>query len=193
MGARDVKKGAGAVWISPETDFDIFEADELFWFVEHKEKTETRENTYIMVIISRKPRQIVGFGVEKSKSAQDLQKVVDAAPPARYYCTDGNFSYTEVAFPGRHIRNAYDKGDTHNVESINADLRDYIAGLARRRRCFFRKLETLRAVLTLFANAYNRFGAYKQKYRSLAFHKPTTQSKHLHKWSELKLGLVNFV
>ena len=193
MGAGGVKKRDGVVWISSGTDFAVFEADELFWYIEHKENTETRENTYIMILMSRKPRQIIAFAVDKSKSAKELQKLIDAAPPARYYCTDGNYSYTEVVFPGRHIRNAYDKSDTHNVESVNADLRDYIAGLARRRRCFFRKLETLRAVLTLFVNAYNRFGAYKQKYQTPTVHKPTTQSKHLHKCSELKLGLVNFI
>jgi IS1 family transposase len=193
LGKRNCKKGAGGVWISPATDFGAFEADEVFWFIEHKERTETRENTYIMVLMSREPRQIVAFAVEKSKSAEELQKVVDAAPPAHYYYTDGNYSYRDVAFPGIHMRNQFDKSDTHNVESVNADLRDYIAGLGRRRRCFFRKLETLRAVLTVFANAYNRFGAYKRKYSVPIVHRPTSMSKHLHNMRDLKLGLLNFI
>jgi IS1 family transposase len=49
----------------------------------------------------------------------------------------------------------------HNVESVNADLRHYIAGLRRKSRCFFRSLETMRAVLTVLINAYNKFGHAK--------------------------------
>ncbi|MCL2023950.1 MAG: hypothetical protein FWG82_06245, partial [Oscillospiraceae bacterium] len=64
-----------------------------------------------------------------------------------------------------HVRNCRDKSDTHNVESINADLRCFIAGLQRRSRCFPRKLETLRSVLEVFVDAYNRFGVAKAKYR----------------------------
>jgi len=166
--------------------------DELYWFVERKEKTETRENTYIIVLVSREPRQIVAFAVDKSKAAKILQSVVDVAPTAEHYATDGYFAYLDVLFPGHHIRNVYDKSDTHNVESVNTDLRGYIAGLARRSRCFFRKNETLRAVLTIFANAYNRYGAYKLKYRIPVKHKPTSTGK-LHKWRTPTLGVVDFV
>ena len=42
-------------------------------------------------------------------------------------------------------------------ERIFIELRQYIPILARRSRCFPRSLETLRAVLELFAYAYNRF------------------------------------
>ena len=62
-------------------------------------------------------------------------------------------------------KNIFDKEDTHNVESINADLRHYIHGLHRRSRCFYRTLETFNAVLWLFVNAYNKFGEAKLKYR----------------------------
>jgi hypothetical protein len=51
------------------------------------------------------------------------------------------------------------------VEGVNADLRHYIPILARRSRCFPRKLETLRAVLEVFVEAYNRFGTAKMKFR----------------------------
>ena len=37
--------------------------------------------------------------------------------------------------------------------------------LARRSRCFARKLETLYAVVAVFVDAYNRFGMAKYKYR----------------------------
>ena len=90
--------------------------------------------------------------------------MVDEAPPAGNYYTDGGATYPDVDFIGRHGRNVRDRSDTHEVESVNADLRHWIAGLRRRSRCFFRKLETLRAVLHVFVNAYNRFGEAKLRW-----------------------------
>jgi hypothetical protein len=70
-----------------------------------------------------------------------------------------------VVYHGRHVRNCRDKSDTHNVESVNADLRHYIPILRRRSRCFPRKIETLKAVLEVFAEAYNAFGIAKMNFR----------------------------
>ena len=70
-----------------------------------------------------------------------------------------------MVYPGRHIRNVSNKNDTFTVEGVNADLRHYIPVLRRRSRCFPRKLETLRAVIEVFAEAYNEFGVAKMKFR----------------------------
>ena len=112
------------MWISGKP-VDTYELDELYWFIEKKAKTETRENVYLMTMISREPRQIVSFDVQTDKKAFRLQGVTDNAPWAKNYCTDGNLTYLDVIIPGRHIRNVRDKCDTCNVESINADLRHY--------------------------------------------------------------------
>ena len=150
----------------PEDNFlSIYELDELYWYVERKPRTETRENVYLLTMVSREPRQIVGFDVAFDKSPQRIQAMVDAAPPAASYCTDGFLGYVDVVYPGRHVRNIHDKSDTCTVESVNADLRHYIPVLARKRRCFARKLETLRAVVEVYVEAYNRFGRAKHKYR----------------------------
>jgi hypothetical protein len=71
----------------------------------------------------------------------------------------------DVVYPGRHIQNSRDKSDTFTVEGVNADLRHYIPVLARRSRCFARNLETLRAVIDVFVDAYNRFGVAKMNFR----------------------------
>ena len=118
-----------------------------------------------MTMVSRFPRQIVGFQVGRSIRALSIQRMVDAAPEAENYFTDGGMVYLDVDFMGKHRRNIRDKRDTYIIEGINADLRHYIAGLRRRSRCFFRRLETLKAVLTLFINAYNKFGQAKENYR----------------------------
>ena len=144
---------------------NCLELDELYWFIERKPRTETRENVYVMTMVSREPRQIAGFDVAFDKSPARIQQIVDSAPGAEQYCTDGWSGYADVIYPGKHIWNTHDKSDTFTVEGVNADLRHYIPLLARRSRCFARTLDTLRAVLEVFVDAYNRFGAAKHAYR----------------------------
>ena len=94
-------------------------------------------------MVSRKPRQIVGHIVSRDKMPSTIQQMVDTAPEAKQYCTDGYYGYLDVVFPGKHIFNVHNKKDTFTVESVNADLRHYIPTLARRSRCFPRKLDNL--------------------------------------------------
>ena len=141
--------------------------DELYWFLERKPRTETRENVYIMTMVSRTPRQIVGYAVSTDKTSETIQRMVDAAPDAKYYCTDGYSGYLDVIFPGKHIFNIHNKSDTFTVKGVNADLRHYIPTLARRSRCFPRKLQNLQAVLSVFVRAYNRFGFEKARFLSI--------------------------
>ena len=152
-------------WKVPD-HLETAELDELYWFLERKPHTETRENIYIMTMVSRNPRQIVAHRVSTDKFSRTIQSMVDSAPEAKKYCTDGYFGYLDVVFPGKHIFNIHNKNDTFTVEGVNADLRHYIPTLARRSRCFPRKLENLQAVLNVFVRAYNRFGAQKSRYRS---------------------------
>ena len=146
-----------------------------------------------MTMISREPRQIVGFDVQFDKGAFRLQGIVDNGPEAENYSTDGNMSYLDVVFPGKHIRNVRDKRDTHIIESVNADLRHYISGLARRSRCFYRSLETLQAVLEVFIDAYNKYGEAKLKYRVPVIHKDPNNTKHLHKFRDLPFCILDFL
>ena len=150
---------------NPKANYHISEVDELYWFVGQKGSSETRENCYVIPIVSRQPQQIVGIDAAFDKSPERIQALVDAAPPAENYCTDGWIGYVDVIYPGKHIRNVHNKNDTFTVESVNADLRHYIPILRRRSRCFPRKLETLRAVLEVFSDAYNAFGVAKMNFR----------------------------
>jgi len=154
----------------PESSQQIFnncyELDELYWFIGEKARTETRENVYLMTMVSREPRQIMGFDVAYDKSPERIQAIVDSAPWAKRYCTDGYWGYVDIIYPGEHIRNIRDKSDMFTVEGVNSDLRCYIPLLARRRRCFARKLETLYAVVAVFVDAYNAFGMAKMRWRA---------------------------
>lgn len=146
-------------------NYQNLELDELYHFVERKGSSETRENTYVITMVSRLPRQLVGVDVAFDKSPARIQAIVDSAPEAENYCTDGFWGYVDVVYPGRHVRNVHNKNDTFTVESVNADLRHYIPILRRRSRCFPRSLDTLRAVLEVFADAYNAFGVAKMMFR----------------------------
>jgi len=160
---------------------DCLELDELYWFIGQKAKTETRENVYLITMVNREPRQIAGFDVAFDKSPERIQAIVDHAPYAERYCTDGYFGYIDIIYPGWHVRNVRDKSDTFTVEGVNADLRHYIPILARRSRCFARTLETLRSVVNVFVEAYNKFGAAKSKWRQI------------HSSKELPFGIVDFL
>jgi hypothetical protein len=165
----------------------------MYWFVEKKAKTETRENVYLMTMICPEPRMIVGFEVAMDKGAVHIQDIVDSAPWAEKYATDGYNGYLNVIFPGEHVRNIHNKRDTHNVESINADLRAYIPVLARRSRCFCRSLETLQAIIEVFVDAYNAFGQAKLKYRVPVIHKSPVHPKHLHMFRDPTCSILDFL
>jgi len=179
------------LWKSGELG-SAYELDELYWFIKKKAETESRENVYLMTMICPEPRRIVGFEVAMDKSAVHVQTIVDSAPEADFYRTDGNVGYLDVVFPGDHVRNIRDKKDTHNVESINADLRHYIPVLARRSRCFCRSAETLRAVVEVFVDAYNAFGMAKLKRRVPVAHSSSEHTKHLHKFRDPTCSILDF-
>jgi len=162
-------------------DYHILELDELYWFVKRKARTKTRENVYLMTMVSRLPRQIVGFDVARDKSPERIQTIVDNAPTSKTYCSDGYLGYIDVVYPGEYVRNVRNKNDTFTVEGVNADLRHYIPILARRSRCFARTIETLYAVIDVFVEAYNKFGAAKMRYRAS------------HKKGEIPFALVDFL
>ena len=165
----------------PQVFHGCYELDELYWFVERKAKTETRENVYLMTMVSRLPRQIVGFDAAFDKSPERIQSMVDSAPWAKAYFSDGWSGYKDVAYPGKYTQNFRNKNDTFTVEGVNADLRCYIPILARRSRCFARKLETLYAVVSVFIDAYNAFGAAKMSWRAS------------HVKGEIPFGVVDFI
>ena len=120
-----IKKARCKENLAPKQTPKIVEMDELYWFLKYKPRTETRENIYLITLVSRNPRQILGYTVSPDKSAETLQKVVDMAPYSETYCTDGYNGYLDTIFPGKHIFNPHNKNDTFTVEGVNADLRHY--------------------------------------------------------------------
>ena len=108
-------------------------------------------------MVTRNPRQIVGYGVAYDKNENRIQKIVDKA---KFYYSDANPSYQNVSYFGKHYY-FRDKSHIFTVEGVNSDIRKYIAALQRKSKCFFRSLTTFKAVMSIFVIAYNSFGKFK--------------------------------
>jgi insertion element IS1 protein InsB len=99
-----------------------------------------------------------------------MQQVVDQSRRARQYFSDQWELYQLlVYYPGRHTVSE-GKSDTYAVEADNAELRHYLARLARRSRCFSRCIKALRNAVKLFVFAFNRRQLFKQAYPKFPAH-----------------------
>lgn len=78
-----------------------------------------------------------------------MQSVIDAAPHAQSYFSDAFNTYRELCWWGTHQAMS-NKSQTYSVEGDNADLRHYLARLARKSRCFSRCIRALRRAVDLF-------------------------------------------
>ena len=83
----------------------IYELDELYWFVRQKSNKETKENIYVITMDNRNSRQIVGFDVTYHNTAKSIQDIVDSAPYAENYAVDGYNAYLDVITPAPNTRN----------------------------------------------------------------------------------------
>ena len=102
-----------------------------------------------------------------------MQQVVDDAPPAHRYFSDGFPIYAQLLYPGTHTV-AEGKSETYSVEGDNAELRHYLARLDlarldlarlnRRSRCFSRCIWALQRAVALFVYAWNRRQTFKRAF-----------------------------
>lgn len=100
----------------------------------------------------------------ETRTEAGLQAVVDAAPPARAYYSDGFATYATLVYGDATYRAVLDKSQTYTVEGGNADLRHYLARLGRKSRCFSRCVNALRRAIRLFIWAYNQRQLWNQHY-----------------------------
>lgn len=99
-----------------------------------------------------------------------LQALVDAAPQAMAYYSDGFATYAHLVYGEATYTTVLDKSQTYTVEGGNADLRHYLARLARKSRCFSRCLNALRRAIRLFVWAYNQRQLWQQQYPKYTKH-----------------------
>ncbi len=93
-----------------------------------------------------------------------LQAVVDQAPQAQAYYSDGFVAYRDLVYGPATYTAMTNKSQTYTVEGGNADLRHYLARLARKTRCFSRCIHALRRAIKLLVWAYNQRQLWNQQY-----------------------------
>ncbi len=98
---------------------------------------------------------------EECELGSAMQEFVNRLPSANHYCSDGLAVYQELMWPqgSEHIvEHIVSKGkeQTHDIESLNAELRTYLGRLKRRSRCFSRSWEALARAVRLFTWHYNK-------------------------------------
>jgi insertion element IS1 protein InsB len=114
-----------------------------------------KNKAYIVTAVDRQTHTIVGFAVCRERTVEILQSVIDAAPKAENYYTDGFLMYQDLSYWGNH-KMLKDKSETYSVEGGNSDLRHYLARLARSSRCFSRCYKALARAVELFVYFYNQ-------------------------------------
>lgn len=98
----------------------------------------------------------MGYEVAYDREPTRLQTLLDRAPQAKQYYSDQYAAYTNLVYYPGHHEALPNKSQTYAVEADNAELRHYLARLARRSRCFTRSLQALRDAVKLFVYAWNR-------------------------------------
>ena len=122
-----------------------------------------------MTIVDRTTRCITGWAVVWERSEAVLQQLLDSSPYATTYYTDGFLLYQAGIYAGVH-HPMPDKSQTYSVEGDNAELRHYLARLARASRCFSRSLQALHNAVKLFVFAWNRRQLAKRRFPTYPAH-----------------------
>jgi len=102
----------------------------------------------------------LGWKVVWERTQPAIQEVVDDAPKAKQYFSDAFDAYDRLWYHLGRYEISEGKTDTYSVEGDNAELRHYLARLARSSRCFSRCPHALECALRLFIYWYNRRQLY---------------------------------
>jgi len=109
----------------------------------------------LITIVDRQTRCILGWKVAWERNAEVIQSIVDEAPKAKEYFSDGWEAYAGLWYHLGYYQVSVGKSDTYSVEADNAELRHYLARLARSSRCFSRCPYALECALLLFVYCFN--------------------------------------
>ena len=129
-----------------------------------------KKRAYVVTAVDRTTHCYVGWAVVEKRDAATLQQVVDHAPPARAYYSDGFSTYQALVYGEAADMSMRDKSQTYTVEGGNADLRHYLARLVRQSRCFSRCLRAVARAVKLVVWCYNQRQLWKQRYPNCPKH-----------------------
>lgn len=120
--------------------------------------------------MDRQTRCYLGWKVVWERTQPAIQGMVDDAPKAKQYYSDAFDAYDRLWYHFGRYEVSDGKTDTYTVEGNNAELRHYLARLARSSRCFSRCPYALECALRVFIYCYNRRQLYKQLYPAYPAH-----------------------
>ena len=123
-----------------------------------------------MTLVDRRTSCILSFAVDGERSDGLLQQLVDQAPQAQFYYSDLFANYRRLVYRPGIYSAMLDKSETYRVEGDNAELRHYLARLARKSRCFSRCIQALRRAIKLFVYVWNRRQLHRRRYPSYPAH-----------------------
>jgi IS1 family transposase len=95
------------------------------------------------------------------RTQQAIQDMVDDAPKAKIYYSDAFDAYDRLWYHFGRYEVSEGKTETFSVEGGNAELRHYLARLARKSRCF---------AIRLFVHCFNSRQLYKQRFPAYPAH-----------------------
>jgi IS1 family transposase len=104
------------------------------------------------------------------RTQQAIQEMVDDAQKATQYYSDAFDAYDRLWYHYGKYEVSEGKTDTYSVEGDNAELRHYLARLARASRCFSRCPHALECALRLFVYCFNSRQIYKQQFPAYPAH-----------------------
>ena len=112
---------------------------------------------------------MLSWDVVSERTAAALQACLERAPQAKHYHSDAFPAYDTLYYGAPHELRT-DKQETYSVEAVNADLRHYLKRLARKSRCFTRRMKSLAKNLQLFVYCYNHRQLVKRRFPKYSFH-----------------------
>lgn len=104
------------------------------------------------------------------RTSEVIQQIVDEAPKAKEYFSDGWEAYASLWYHLGQYQVSEGKADTYSVEADNAELRHYLARLTRSSRCFSRCPYALHCAVCLFVHCFNARQLHKRKYPAYSAH-----------------------
>jgi len=124
----------------------------------------------LITLVDRQTRCVLGWKVAWEQTTPVIQQLVDDAPKAREYFSDGWETYATRWYHLGRYQVSDGKSDTYSVEADNAEFHHYLARLARSSRCFSRCPHALECALTLFVFCFNSRQLHKRQFPAYPAH-----------------------
>ncbi len=106
----------------------------------------------------------------RERTQPAIQALVDAAPKAKHYDSDAWSAYDRLWYHWGRYAVSEGKSETYAVEADNAELRHYLARLARSSRALVLVPDALECALRLFVYCFNSRQLYKQRFPDYPAH-----------------------